>query len=129
MIQLQILSGKTAGLLWEARRFPVKVGRSRENDLSLEDEGVWDEHFQITADPESGFTLAAHPGAIVAVNQTPAQTIRLRNGDLITAGAVKLAFRLSETRQASLRLREWLVWITITGVSLGQFVLIGWLLR
>jgi pSer/pThr/pTyr-binding forkhead associated (FHA) protein len=128
MVQFQILSGKQAGLLWEARRFPVRVGRAAGNDLQLEDEGVWDEHFQITVDSETGFSLTAHPGAMVALNQTPVPTARLRNGDLITAGAAKLSFRLSETRQSSLRLREALVWALVVGVSLGQFALIAWLL-
>jgi predicted component of type VI protein secretion system len=129
MIQLQVLSGKQAGLLWEARRFPVRVGRAADNDLRLEDDGVWEEHFQIHSDPHAGFNLAAHPGAIIAVNQTAAPTARLRNGDVITLGAARLSFRLSETRQRSLRLREALLWVLIAGVSLGQVILIGWLLR
>jgi predicted component of type VI protein secretion system len=128
MVQFQILSGKQAGLLWEARRFPVRVGRAAGNDLQLEDEGVWDEHFQITVDSETGFNLTAHPGAIVALNQAPVPTARLRNGDLITVGAAKLSFRLSGTRQSSLRLREALVWALVVGVSLGQLTLIAWLL-
>ena len=129
MIEFQILCGKQAGLVLQARRFPVRVGRAAGNDLCLNDDGVWDEHFQITSDPETGFTLATQSGALVNVNQTPAQTVRLRNGDLITAGAAKLAFRLSETRQSSLRLREWFVWAMIVGISVGQLALIGWLLR
>ena len=129
MLQFQILSGKQAGHLWEARRFPVRVGRAAGNDLQLEEDGVWDEHFQITTDPESGFTLAAQPGALVDVNQAPVQTVHLRNGDLITAGAAKLSFRLTETRQRSLRAREWMVWAILLGISLGQLGLISWLLQ
>jgi len=129
MLQLQVLSGKQAGLLWEARRFPVRVGRAATNDLCLADDGIWEEHFHITSDPEAGFTLAALAGALVNVNQTPAQTVRLRNGDLITAGAAKLSFRLSETRQRSLHLREWSAWALVLGVSVGQLALIVWLLR
>lgn len=129
MVQLQILSGKQAGHLWEARRFPANVGRSAGNDLCLEDDGVWNEHFQITSAPETGFTLKANPEAAVAVNQTPLQSVHLRNGDIITAGAVKMAFRLSETRQRGLRGREALVWLLIVGVSFGQLALVGWLLR
>jgi predicted component of type VI protein secretion system len=128
MLQLQILSGKQAGLLWEARHSPVRVGRTQGNDLRLEDDGVWDEHFQITSDPETGFNLTACGAATLAVNQTPVPAARLHNGDLITVGAAKLAFRLRETRQSSLRLREALVWALIGGVSLGQLALIAWLL-
>jgi hypothetical protein len=129
MVQLQILFGKQAGLLWEARRFPVNVGRAVGNNLCLEDDGVWNEHFQISSNPESGFTLTANPNAVVSVNQVPVQSVHLRNGDIITAGVVKISFRLSKTRQRSLRLREAFVWMLIAGVSVGQVALIGWLLR
>lgn len=128
MLQLQILSGKQAGHLWEARHFPVRVGRVAGSDLCLEDDGVWDEHFQLTTDAETGFTLVAHSGALVTVNQTPATTVRLKSGDIITAGAVKMSFYLSETRQRGLRLRESIVWALIVGVSLGQLLLIRWML-
>ncbi len=129
MIQLQILSGRQAGVLWNARRFPVHVGRADANDLQLTDDGVWDKHFALALDRAEGFLLTAHPGAIVTVNQAPVQTARLRNGDLITAGSAKLCFRLGETRQRSLRLREWFVWTLIAGVGLSQVALIYWLLQ
>lgn len=129
MIQLQILSGQQAGIFWNARRFPVRVGRAAGNDLQLEEDGVWDEHFELTLVRAEGFTLSAHPGALVAVNQTPVQTVRLRNGDLITAGSAKMCFRLGETRQRGLRLREWFVWTLIIGICLAQVALIYWLLQ
>jgi len=129
MLQLQILSGKSAGVFWDARRFPVHIGRASGNDLQLEDDGVWNEHFQVALNPAEGFVLSVHPGALVTVNQTPASTTRLRNGDLITAGSAQLCFRLSETRQRGLRLREWFVWTLVFGVIIGEAVLIGWLLR
>lgn len=129
MIQLQILSGKQAGVFWNARRFPVHVGRAAARDLKLEDDGVWDDHFQLALNPAEGFTLSAHPGAIVTVNQSPVQTARLRNGDLITAGSAKLCFRLGDNRQRGLRLREWFVWTLIVGVCLSQVALIYWLLQ
>jgi pSer/pThr/pTyr-binding forkhead associated (FHA) protein len=129
VIQLQILSGKPAGVFWAARRFPVHVGRAAGNDLRLEEDGVWEEHFQLALNPPEGFVLTVKPGALVTVNQVPVQTSRLRNGDLITVGAVKLCFRLSETRQPSLRAREWFVWSLIAAVCLGQLALIAWLVR
>ncbi len=129
MLQLQILSGQQADFLWEARRFPVRVGRAEGNDLRLEADGIWAEHFQINCDAATGFSLTVQPGALVAVNKLPVETVHLRNGDIITAGAAKICFRLSTTRQTSLRLREALVWIIIIGVSLGQIALISWLLQ
>lgn len=129
MLQLQILSGKSAGVLWDTRRFPVRIGRAANSDLRLEDDGVWEEHFQLALSPPEGFVLTAQPGALVNVNGVAAQTLRLRNGDLITAGSVKLCFRLSETRQPSLRAREWLVWSLIAMLGLGELALMVWLLQ
>jgi len=129
LIQLQILSGQQAGVFWNARRFPVRVGRAAASDLKLEDDGVWDDHFQVSLNPAEGFTLSAHSGAIVTVNQSPVHTARLRNGDVITAGSARLCFRLGDNRQRGLRLREWFVWTLILGVCLGQIALIYWLLQ
>lgn len=129
MLQLQILSGKSAGVFWDARRLPVRIGRATGNDLQLADDGVWNEHFTVALNPAEGFVLSVHSGAIVTVNQTPATTTRLRNGDLITAGSAQLRFRLSETRQRGLRAREWFVWALVLGVILGEMALIGWLLQ
>ena len=129
MLQLEILSGKQAGNRIEARRFPFLVGRDASNDLHLEDDGVWNEHFQITSDPETGFSLTAHPGALVMINQSPVPVARLKNGDQITTGAVRIMFSLSPTRQRGLHFRECVFWALLLGVSLGQIVLIAWLLQ
>jgi pSer/pThr/pTyr-binding forkhead associated (FHA) protein len=129
VIQLQILSGKQAGVFWNARRFPVQVGRGPGSDLRLDDEGVWEEHFQLALFPAEGFSVTVRPGAIVTVNQSPVQTARLRNGDIITAGSAKLCFRIGDNHQQGLRLREWFVWTLIVAVCLSQVALIYWLLQ
>lgn len=129
MVQLQIISGRQAGRLWEARRFPVRVGRGADMDLRLEEAGVWDHHFQLDLDAQTGFHLTTSPGVLLSVNQVPVQAVRLRNSDIITAGAVQLSFRLSPTQQRSLRLREWLVWGLLVAVTLCQLALIFSLLR
>lgn len=128
MIQLEVLSGRQAGLLQEARHFPFLVGRAPANALQLEDDGVWAEHFQLAVDPDRGFTLTARPGALVMVNESPAEAARLKNGDMITAGAARLRFRLSPTEQLGLRGRELLVWTLLLGVTLSQLGLVLWLL-
>ena len=129
MLQLQILSGAQAGTLWSARRFPVRVGRTPGNDLQLADAGVWDQHFELTLDKGEGFILTAQPEAIVTINQETVRTVRLRNGDSIEVGAVRLGFRLGETRQPGLWLREWFVWTIIVAVSFGEIALVYWLLQ
>jgi hypothetical protein len=129
MVQLAILSGSMAGTRWVARHFPVRIGRAFGNDLQLEEGGVWDEHLQVLYHPREGFTLKACPDALVTVNHQPAQVVRLRNGDLLEFGSVRMQFWLAETRQRGLRFRECLVWLLIALVSLGQIAVIYWLLR
>jgi pSer/pThr/pTyr-binding forkhead associated (FHA) protein len=129
MIQFNILSGKKAGTHAVARHFPFHVGRASQNDLQLEDDGVWDRHLMVAFQPQSGFQLATAPGALATVNGGPVQSTRLRNGDTITAGSVKLQFWLAAARQGSLFARESFVWALLALVTLGQFVLLYWLNR
>jgi pSer/pThr/pTyr-binding forkhead associated (FHA) protein len=129
MIQLEILSGKTAGARWVARRFPVRIGRAPDSDLQLEERGVWERHLQIDLNPGDGFILTTNPEARVIANGQPVEHAVLRNGDLLEIGAVKLRFWLSEARQRGLGFREVLVWAIIAGVCIGQIALIYWLIR
>jgi pSer/pThr/pTyr-binding forkhead associated (FHA) protein len=129
MIQLKILTGKMAGTAWVARHFPVRIGRAAGADLRLEEQGVWDEHFQITLDGREGFTVETQPNALATVNGQPAQQSVLRNGDLIEIGSLKIQFWLSEAAQRGLNIRESLVWTIIAAVTVGQIALVYWLIR
>ena len=129
MLQLKILSGKTAGTEWVARRFPVRIGRASNSDLRLEDDGVWEEHLYLELDPAAGFVAETAPNALATVNGHPLQRTVLHNGDLLELGAVQLQFSLSKTTQTGLRFREGLTWVAIAAISLGQVWLIYWLLR
>jgi len=129
MVQIQVLSGKKAGILWEARRFPVRIGRSPDADLQLDDDGVWDNHLQLEFNSAQGIILRVQPEAWTQVNgQLLGQTV-LRNGDTIEIGALKLQFWLGRTRQKALMVREGLLWGTIVAVSMAQVFLIYWLMR
>lgn len=128
MVQLSILSGKQAGSQWVARRFPVRIGRSAEADLRLDEAGVWDQHAQIRLKSREGFELRAENDALVSVNGEPFRSGLLRNGDRIELGAAKLQFWLAESRQRGLGSREMLTWVGIALVSLGQVALVYWLL-
>ena len=127
MVQLKILSGKKAGTIWSARRFPVHVGRSPDCELQLEEPGVWNRHFQINLNAGAGFVLETELEALVTTNGQPAQRAALRNGDVIEIGALKLQFWLGEARRQGLRFKEWLVWATLLAVSFGQIALAYWL--
>jgi predicted component of type VI protein secretion system len=129
MIQLRILSGTQAGTSMVARRFPFQVGRAADADLVLAEPGVWDRHFTIRFEPGDGFIVAPQGEALLTVNGEPTSGIRLRNGDSMEIGAVRLQFWLSDTRQSGLRLREWFVWAGIIAVTITQLVLIYRLLH
>ena len=129
MFQLKVLSGKKAGTVWVARRFPVRIGRAAAADLQLEESGVWDQHLKLDLSPEEGIVMSAQPNALATVNGQPAHRIVLRNGDAIDVGSLRMQFWLSEARQAGLSFREGLTWAGIAVVSLGQVGLIYWLLH
>jgi len=116
-----------AGADCVARRFPVRVGRAPDADVSLEEDGVWDWHLEIEHRRFEGFVLSVQPGAFACINSQPVQQAVLRNGDIIELGAVKMQFGLGPTRHRSLQLREALTWIALALLCLGQVALIYWL--
>ncbi len=129
MVQLDIVSGKMAGTAWLARRFPVRIGRSPEADLRLEDDGVWDQHLELSLDRAEGFVLRVQSPAVAAVNDEPIDRARLRNGDAIALGSARLRFWLRPARQSRLWVRETVVWLLLAGVFAGQLLLLNWLGR
>jgi hypothetical protein len=129
IVQLKVLSGRQAGAVFAARRFPVRVGRAGGADVRFEEAGVWDRHFELEFRPPEGIQLRAAPEALVQLNHQAVAEAWLRNGDLIELGALKLQFWLGETRQSGLRAREALIWTGIATICLGQVGLIYWLLR
>lgn len=129
MIELKALSGHTAGTKWSARRFPLRIGRSTDAQVRLEDQGVWDKHALIDLRPTDGFVLKAEPDALVSLNGQPAREAVLKNGDCIQLGAAKMQFWLSPMKQRGLAPREWLAWTGILLITLGQVGLVYWLLR
>lgn len=127
MFQLCILSGHQAGTRKVTGRLPFWIGRSAQDDLRLEDPGVWDRHVRIEVPDGIRASLAAGGEALALVNGQAVRTSPLRNGDVIELGGVRLEFGLSPARHRSLRLREWLTWIGLALLTLGQLSLIYWL--
>jgi hypothetical protein len=124
MVQFKIVSGKMAGTERVARHFPFSIGRAASANLQLDDHGIWDRHLELLFEPATGFVLNTHPPALASINGQSFQQAVLRNGDAIEIGAIKIRFWLGETRQRSLRPREWLTWIAFALVLALQFFLI-----
>lgn len=129
MIQLNILSGKMAGDVRVVRHFPFRVGRAADNELVLDEPGVWDRHLTLEVQKGEGFTLQTEADAFVAINEEPQASARLRNGDIISFGSAKIQFWLAAPRQRGLRLRELFVWGIMVAVTAFQFFLIYRLLK
>lgn len=128
MVQLNILSGNKAGDIFVSRHFPVRLGRASSGQLQLEEPGIWDEHLKLELARE-GFLLKVEPGALARVNGELISETRLRNGDVIEIGVVKLQFWLSAVVQKRLVLREALNWITVAAILLAQVAILYRLLR
>jgi len=125
MFQLNVLSGTAAGRSIAIRRFPFAVGRAAANHLVLEEAGVWDRHLTLEFSKGVGIQIGLQPGAGLEVNRQPAVSGQcLRNGDVISLGAVKLQFWLATAAQRSLRLRERLVWLLLAIVLAGELGLL-----
>jgi len=129
MVQLKILSGKKAGTELVARHFPFGVGRSSACELCLDDPGVWERHFQIELNPSESFVLVTQPNTSVTIDGMSVQQASLRNGDTIEIGQAKILFGLSQMKQKSLVLREWMTWLALAVLCLVQIALIYELLR
>jgi pSer/pThr/pTyr-binding forkhead associated (FHA) protein len=128
MVQLRILSGKMAGDLQVVRRFPFRIGRAADNDLRLDEAGVWDNHLTLEFQKKEGFILHTAPEAFAAVNEQPQVSARLRNGDLISFGSAKIQFWLAPASRRSLSPREVFVWSILVAVTAAQIALVYGLL-
>lgn len=128
MVQLEVISGKTAGATLATRRFPALLGRSPEAQFRIEEPGVWDRHVQIRLDLQQGFLMRAEADALVTLNGQPVHEGVLRNGDEIGIGAARVRFWLAAAQQRSLVPREMLFWTLLLAVCAGQVALIYWLL-
>ena len=111
------------------RQFPFRIGRAPDNGLALDEPGVWDCHLNLDFQKQEGFILRSAKDAITAVNDEPTNASRLRNGDRITLGSVKIQFWLAPPRQRGLQLRETSVWLILILVTAFQFFLIYHLLK
>jgi len=127
VIQLQVLSGKSAGSDIAVRRFPFLIGRAPTAQCRLEDAGVWERHLEIDFERPTGFTFTAQPDALTLINSEPCASGALKSGDLIELGSVRLRFWLARGTQKSLRFREVLIWSFLFLLFLSQVALIYWL--
>jgi hypothetical protein len=128
VVQLQLLSGRQSGTVFRFTHFPIRVGREPGLELSLDEPGVWQNHFSIER-TAGELVLKVEPPAWLSVNDSVVLPDFLRNGDILTLGALKIRFSLSPVRQSSLVWREWLTWLALALLCLAQIALVYWLIR
>jgi pSer/pThr/pTyr-binding forkhead associated (FHA) protein len=124
VVQLQFLNGAKAGTRWVACRLPFTLGRSAQDDLRIEDDGVWDRHARIELRDRQWAVLVASEQARTSVNGQPIQEAILRNGDILQIGSVQLQFGFSPAAHRGLRIREVLTWIGIALMALVEVTLV-----
>ncbi len=125
MVRLRHLTGPLAGQETEVRHFPFRIGRGPHDDLRVEAAGLWDAHWVLEPSPDHRLHLRARDGAPVRVNGTPVNSVPLRNGDIIEAGALRLQFGLGPVRQISLRPREVWTWLGLGLITAFEAV-VAW---
>ena len=119
MVRLEVLAGIRAGGCFSSTSLPIRVGRAADNDLALDEPGVWPSHFSIQREKNDLF-LHVGPNALVSVNGESVQQALLRNGDVIGLGAIKLQFGFAPVRQSSLLWRERLTWVALAGLAVSE---------
>ena len=125
LAQLTTLSGSRKQHNLESEHFPVLVGRDAKCGVRLTAKGVWKRHVIIDLGNEGGFVLRPEKNASTLINNEPLKSPRrLRNGDIITVGSVKLQFWLGRPRQRSMEGRELIFWVLLEAMLLAQVWLI-----
>jgi pSer/pThr/pTyr-binding forkhead associated (FHA) protein len=116
MVRLEVLAGTRTGVCFSSTSLPIRVGRAADDDLTLDEPGVWPSHFSIQREKNDLF-IHVGPNALLSINGESVQQSPLRNGDIISLGAIKLQFGFAPVRQASLLWRERLTWVALAGLA------------
>lgn len=125
MIELHGLTDPVAGRQLGVQRLPATLGRSSGCDLQVEAPGVWDQHLRFHWERSRGICVTALGRAGLLVNDQPVSEARLRNGDVIAIGALRLRFSLSPVHPQRLWVASGLSWFLI----LGSWLLQAWLFQ
>ena len=92
----------------EPRRFEIKkklttIGRTRSNDLAVDDPEMMPQHAHILADGESHMVSSLDPKATIVVNGRPRRNYELRDGDLLTLGGTEFTY---DARKGAVKVME-----------------------
>lgn len=122
MIELVELGGRLPGRRFQPGAAPVRLGRHPGVEVVLPEPGVWDRHAEIRLHPDGAFHLRGLGDAHLTVNQEPVQEHRLRGGDVLGIGSVRLQFGIRGAAQSSMAPWELGVGLLIAGVTFAAIL-------
>jgi pSer/pThr/pTyr-binding forkhead associated (FHA) protein len=125
MIELVGLTDPVRGRRYTIRRLPAFLGRNPDSDVALEAPGVWDRHLRFDWDRAQGILVSSLGAAGLWVNDQPVREARLRNGDILTVGGVRLRFQLSPTSVRPRLVSSAVAWLVVFGVMALELWLMG----
>ena len=94
--RLHVIEGSLAGKEFELSRTPIAIGRTVENDVQLDDGTVSRYHCKLFLEGDSWKLLDNRSAHGVKVNGEPYATCRVRPGDTLEIGHLKLRFLAPE---------------------------------
>ena len=126
MIELAVVSDAAAGRRFHSDAALIRLGRQVGLEVVLVEPGVWETHAEIFRDATGAFVVRPMRQALVTINAQLTQEHRLRNGDIVGLGAVRLRFGIRPAPQRSLKVREAIIWAVTAGSALaGVAVMLG----
>ena len=129
-VRLERLDGDFLGQQVETCNFPFKIGRARNCHHRIEAKGVWPCHLILEESGENGIIVNSESEASLRINSLVAsKSVRLKNGDLLEFGSVSLRFWLAPIDQMGQRTTEFIIWLGLGVLILGQATIIAWLLK
>lgn len=127
MFNLTVVEGKQRGQRVDLKSYPFVIGKNSEAHLKFSEPGVWDNHIAIELSQGKGPELRRLGDGVVSLNSEPIDLSCLRNGDLISFGAVVLRFGLSPVKRKPLSFLNSASWMAIILVGLIELLLMVYL--
>ena len=129
-VRLERFDGNFLGQQVETCNFPFRIGRARDCHYRIEAKGVWPCHLILEEVGKNGINVKCESEASLRINSLAAsKSVRLKNGDLLEFGSVSLRFWLAPIYQMGQRTTEFIIWLGLGVLILGQVTIIAWLLK
>jgi pSer/pThr/pTyr-binding forkhead associated (FHA) protein len=122
MLQVTVL-GQAQATVTQISSYPFRIGRAPGDHLRIQAPGVWDNHITLEWRAAEGIHLVGSPESLTAVNGHLVKETRIRNGDLVQIGGVRLLLSVAPAAQRSFRPLEIVIWTALGAVGLAQLYL------